>query len=371
MAGCTDVGLWITRQHRQFAHILDVTRAKELRRIDRIGDPRQAGAEQLRVGAAVSLTDAFDALHAVWPHLRTFTSRFAGLPVRNTGTLGGNIANGSPIGDSMPLLIALRAQVVLASVQGERTLELESLYTGYRTNAMAADELLIYVLIPAPPTAATPAAAATTAATTTVATTTSEPDAQTAATAPPHKANDDGIRLGAYKISKRTDDDISAVCLAIRLHIVNGVVQDASIGVGGVAPTPVRAALAEAALRDAPWNKAAMQRAAQALQTEFQPISDMRASGDYRRHVLGSLALRFWREHGGAPTTTPPDARSPHAVGKSPSALATPFTQQPQPQPQSQSPIQLHLLKPISPISPISPVEQTLSPAHHTGGAPA
>ncbi len=253
VAGCTDVGLWVTKQHQQYAQILDVTRVAELRQV-------QQDAHHITLGAAVTLTDAFAALTAQWPQLHTFATRFAGLPVRNSGTLGGNVANGSPIGDSMPLLIALRAQVVLASVRGERTLALEDLYTGYRQNVMAPDELLARIVVPRP-----------------------------------------GVTevLRAYKISKRFDDDISAVCLVINLDIEADVVRRASIGAGGVAATPVRARQTEAALTGQPWNADTIARAAQALQGEFHPISDMRASGAYRRTVLASLLQRFWLESQG------------------------------------------------------------------------
>ena len=253
VAGGTDVGLWITKQHRQFAQVLDVTRAAELRRIEEDG----AG---LRIGAAVTLTDAFAALQRQWPQLQRFAARFAGLPVRNAGTLGGNVANGSPIGDSMPLLIALRAQVVLASMRGERTLALEDLYTGYRQTALAPDELLVRIVVPRP--------------------------------AP------EGL-LRAYKVSKRWDDDISAVCLALHLDIADGVVRRASIGTGGVAATPARARQTEALLTGQPWTEALAQRAGEALQAEFTPISDMRASGAYRRTVLASLMRRYWLESQG------------------------------------------------------------------------
>ena len=253
VAGCTDVGLWVTKQHKQYAQILDVTRAAELRQI-------QQDAHHITIGAAVTLTDAFAALTAQWPQLHSFATRFAGLPVRNSGTLGGNVANGSPIGDSMPLLIALRAQVVLASVRGERAMALEDLYTGYRQNVMAPDELLARIVVPRP-----------------------------------------GVTevLRAYKISKRFDDDISAVCLVINLDIEADVVRRASIGAGGVAATPARARQTEAALTGQPWNADTIARAAQALQGEFNPISDMRASGTYRRTVLASLLQRFWLESQG------------------------------------------------------------------------
>ncbi len=259
VAGATDVGLWVTKQHRQFAQVLDVTRAAELRRVDE-------APEHIAIGAAVTLTEAFARLTAQWPSLAEFAHRFAGLPVRNSGTLGGNVANGSPIGDSMPLLIALRAQVVLASqARGERALPLEALYTGYRQNVMAADELLVRIVVPKP--------------------TRSE-------------------QIKAYKISKRFDDDISAVCLVLNLDIADGTVQRASIGAGGVAATPVRAQQTEAALQGKPWTEATVQQAMRVLQAEFSPISDMRASGDYRRTVLGNLLQRFWLEsQGGAPAS--------------------------------------------------------------------
>jgi xanthine dehydrogenase small subunit len=257
VAGCTDVGLWVTKQHRQFERVLDVTRAAELRRM-------QITDRLLLIGAAVSLHEAYAALVAQWPQLHRFAERFAGLPVRHSGTLGGNVANGSPIGDSMPLLIALQARVVLASVRGERSLPLETLYTGYRSNVMAPDELLVRVEVPK-------ALAAE--------------------------------QLRVYKISKRQDDDISAVCLALRLRLHEGVIHSASIGVGGVAATPVRAIKTEASLQGAAWGKAAFEHAAAVLQAEFQPISDMRASAAYRTELMGSLIHRFWSDVNGEPVS--------------------------------------------------------------------
>ncbi len=255
VAGCTDVGLWITKQHKRLDRVLDVTRAAELRRVERYPN-------HLAIGAAVSLTDAYAALVQDRPQLQVFANRFAGLPVRNAGTLGGNVANGSPIGDSMPLLIALGAHVTLMSVRGHRTMPLEALYTGYRSNVMAADELLAWIQVPLPV---------------------------------------DGEFARVYKISKRFDDDISAVCLALNLRLDGGVVAQASIGIGGVAATPVRASRAEAALVGHRWSAALADQAAAALRAQFQPISDMRASASYRHTVLGNLMQRFWLESQGNP----------------------------------------------------------------------
>jgi xanthine dehydrogenase small subunit len=253
VAGCTDVGLWVTKMHRQFAQVLDVTRVEELRRVERYEN-------HVAIGAAVSLTDAFAALVEQRPQLKSFANRFAGLPVRNSGTLGGNVANGSPIGDSMPLLIALGAHVVLLSVRGHRDLPLEDFYTGYRKNVLAPDEVLGWIKVPRP-------------------------------------APDEFLR--AYKISKRYDDDISAVCLVVNASLREGVVETIRIGAGGVAATPARAAQAEAVLRGQPWTQDAAKRAGEALRAQFQPISDMRASSAYRSEVLGNLMQRFWLESQG------------------------------------------------------------------------
>jgi len=256
VAGCTDVGLWVTKMHMQFPQVLDVTRVRELRRVEHYD-------HHIAIGAAVSLTEAFDALVVERPQLKTFANRFAGLPVRNSGTLGGNVANGSPIGDSMPLLIALGAHVVLLSARGHRELPLEHFYTGYRKNVLAADEVLGWIKVPRPSPVEF---------------------------------------LRAYKISKRYDDDISAVCLVVNATVRDGVVATIAIGAGGVAATPARAEQTEAALRGQPWTVETAQKAAAALRAEFKPISDMRASSAYRAEVLGNLIQRFWLESQGCQT---------------------------------------------------------------------
>jgi xanthine dehydrogenase small subunit len=255
VAGCTDVGLWINKMHRQFDKVIDLTRVTELRRIEDYPN-------HIAIGAAVTLTDAFAALLRDRPELHTFASRFAGLPVRNSGTLGGNVANGSPIGDSMPLLIALGANVVLISVRGHREMPLEQLYTGYRKNVMVADEVLAWIKVPK----ATP-----------------------------------GELLRVYKISKRFEDDISAVCLAVKLQLGGNKIKRASIGVGGVAATPARADKTEALMRGQAWSQATAKLASKSLRDEFSPISDMRASSSYRLQVLGNLLQRFWLESQGVP----------------------------------------------------------------------
>ena len=249
-AGTTDVGLWITKLHQRHARIIDLTRVAELRRLQRTDG-------LLRIGGAVTLADAFDALVADRPQLAPFLDRFAGLPVRRSGTLGGNVANGSPIGDAMPLLIALGATLVLASVRGERRLPIEDFYLAYRKTALAADEVLAAIEVPHP--------------------------------AP-------GERLRADKLSKRFEDDISAVCLVVALHTEGDTIRSARIGAGGVAAVPARALKTEAAFAGQPLAGATFEAAAAVLQAEFDPISDMRASSDYRRSVLGNLLRRQWAQ---------------------------------------------------------------------------
>jgi xanthine dehydrogenase small subunit len=287
VAGCTDVGLWVTKMHREFGQVLDVTQVEELRRIEHY-------PHHIAIGAAVTLADAYAALVKDRPQLHNFAARFAGLPVRNSGTLGGNVANGSPIGDSMPLLIALGANVVLMSARGHREMPLEKLYTGYRKNVMAADEVLAWVKVPRP-----------------VGPHPSHPPAGEGANS---RKRESGMapsplwgegwgegpeRLRVYKISKRYDDDISAVCLAINLQVEGGKVITASIGAGGVAAIPVRAVQTEAALRGQPWTQATVRQAMATLRAEFSPISDMRASAAYRSEVLGNLLQRYWLESQG------------------------------------------------------------------------
>jgi len=257
IAGATDAGLWITQGLRRMPQIIDLTRVAELRRVEHY-------AQHIAIGAAVNLQDAFEALAADRPVIAPFGERFAGWPVRQSGTLGGNVANGSPIGDSMPLLIALGAQVVLMAWRKgkivHRHVPLDQFYTGYRQSLLAADEVLAWIMVPRP--------------------------------AP-------GEWLGAYKVSKRQEDDISAVCLTVQLHLEGGRITAARIGAGGVAATPARAVKTEAALIGQPWNEATLAVAQQAIQHEFAPLSDLRASADYRRQILGQLLRRAWLESTG------------------------------------------------------------------------
>ncbi len=257
IAGATDVGLCLTKGVRRLEQVIDLTGVTELRKVEHY-------PHYLAIGAAVNLQDAFEALASERPAIGPFGERFAGWPIRQSGTLGGNVANGSPIGDSMPLLIALGAQVVLMAWRNgqasHRHVPLDKYYTGYRQTLLAPDEVLAWIVVPKP----TP-----------------------------------NEWLGVYKISKRQEDDISAVCLAVQMHIADGRITSVRIGAGGVAATPVRAVMTEASLLGRVWSKVTLEKAQKAIQKEFSPLSDLRASADYRRQVLGQLLHRAWLESNG------------------------------------------------------------------------
>jgi xanthine dehydrogenase small subunit len=209
----------------------------------------------------VSLTDAVAELDRHYPELRELWRRFASPPIRNAGTLAGNIANGSPIGDSMPPLIALGASVVLRKGAQVRELPLEALYLAYQKTALEPGEFVERVLVPVP-----------------------RPD----------------VRIAAYKISKRFDQDISAVCGAFALALQGDLIGSARVAFGGMAAIPKRAAACEAALVDQPWSAATCERAAAALAKDYTPIADMRASAAYRLTVAQNLLRKFHLESSGA-----------------------------------------------------------------------
>lgn len=250
IAGATDVGLWITKQLRDFDTFVYTGNCDALLAI-------RHTPTHVAIGAAVPLTDAFAALQAQWPELAEAWDRFASLPIRNSGTLGGNVANGSPIGDSMPVLIALGATVSLRLGSRERELPLESLYLAYRKSALEAGEIVVEIRVPR--------------------------------RAP-------GLLLRAYKVSKRYDQDISAVFACFALSIDGDRIVGARIGCGGVAGTPCRAPRAEAALKGQRWDDATAEAAAAVLEAEFAPIDDMRAAAAYRKRALGNLLRRFHLE---------------------------------------------------------------------------
>ncbi len=264
VAGGTDLLPQATQQRQPLERVLDLGRVEALRTIHHDG-------EALVLGATASVQAVFAALAAHWPGLRGFAQRFASAPLRATATLGGNLANASPVADLPPLLIALSAEVELASVRGNRCVPVEAFYTGYRQTVLAPDELVVTVRVPL-----------------------DLPGAST-------------TQVWAHKVSKRWEDDIAAVTLALRVQVQDGVVQSVGLGLGGVAATPLRARQAEAALQGQPWSAATVAKAAVALQAECQPLSDLRASRAYRMALLGNLLQRCWLDSQGLQPLTVAD----------------------------------------------------------------
>jgi xanthine dehydrogenase small subunit len=251
VAGCTDVGLWVTKQMRELDEIIYIGQVQELKAI-----VEHDGV--IEIGAGASLNDSYAAVCRHYPEaLSEMWQRFASLPIRNAGTLGGNVANGSPIGDSMPWLIALGSEVVLRGPQGVRVLALEDFYLGYQKKDLRPGEFVQAVRVPMPRA---------------------------------------GLRFRTYKLSKRFDQDISAVCAAFALTLQGGRIAGARIAFGGMAATPKRAAAAEAALAGREWNEDTLAQASAALAQDYAPLGDMRASSAYRMQAAQNLLRRFWLE---------------------------------------------------------------------------
>ncbi|TDV34778.1 xanthine dehydrogenase small subunit [Paraburkholderia caballeronis] len=250
VAGSTDVGLWVTKQMRDLGDVVYVGRIDAMTRI-------AVDHAWIEIGAAVSVERAYEELAKHYPELVEMGQRFASLPIRNAGTLGGNVANGSPIGDSMPGLIALGARVVLRGGDVTRELPLEDLYLAYQKKDMADHEFVLAVKVP---------------------------------------VRVPNLRFRTYKLSKRFDSDISAVCAAFAFVADGDAIRAPRAAFGGMAATPKRAQRTEAALADAQWHEATAQAAMLALGDDYAPLTDMRATGDYRLDAARNTLYRFWLE---------------------------------------------------------------------------
>jgi len=263
LAGGTDVGLWVTKQLRDLPALIYLGDIAELARID-------SGPKEIWIGAAVTLTDAWPALLRCFPALEEQAARFASPPIRNSATLCGNLANGSPIGDSIPALMALGAQIELRRGAVQRRLPLEDFYLGYQRKALAPGEFVSGVAVPAPAA---------------------------------------GQLLASYKLSKRIDQDISAVCATFCVSVEGERIVSARLAYGGMAAVACRAAHAERALESAGWNIRGVESAIAALAADFKPLSDMRASSAYRLQTAGALLRRFYlQSRGGAMALRTADA---------------------------------------------------------------
>jgi xanthine dehydrogenase small subunit len=255
LAGSTDVGLWVNKQFRDLGDIIYVGDVAELKTIE----DRPDNGGELYIGAGASLESAFAALVERVPSLAEVWLRFASPPIRHAGTMGGNVANGSPIGDSPPVLMSLDAQIELRRGDVVRRMPLPEFYLDYMKNQLQPGEFVQGLAVP-------------------------------------HAAMRRQVR--AYKISKRFDCDISALCagFAIELEAGSDTVKAVRLAFGGMAATVKRAANAEAALVGKPWTQASVATAKLALAQDFKPLSDMRASADYRLLVAQNLIQRLWLE---------------------------------------------------------------------------
>ncbi len=257
IAGATDIGLWVNKQMRDLGEVVFISQIEDMRRIE-------TAPYMIRIGAAVSIETLRLAMEEVHPHFAAMLARFASAQVRSAATIGGNIANGSPIGDTPPALIALGATLLLRRGEAQREIPLEEFFLDYGKQDRALGEFVEAITLPRDPGA---------------------PD-----------------RLKVYKLSKRFDQDISAVLGAFNIGVKDGKVTSARIAFGGMAGIPKRAKAMEAALIGQDWNREVVDAAMAKAGEDFTPLSDMRASASYRLDAAANLLLRYWLEDQGVIT---------------------------------------------------------------------
>ena len=250
LAGSTDVGLWVTKQFKELGEIIYVGDVDELKRVE-------ARDGELYLGAGASLEVTWRALATRWPELTDVWLRFASPPIRHAGTMGGNVANGSPIGDGPPVLMSLDAQIELRRGERVRRMPLTDFYVDYMKNRLEPGEFVQGLAVPL-------------------------------------TAVERQVR--AYKISKRFDSDISAVCAGLSIELDGDRVASVRLAYGGMAAIVKRAVQAEAAIEGQAWTQATVNAAKAALARDFTPLTDMRASAAYRLQVAQNLLQRFWLE---------------------------------------------------------------------------
>ncbi len=253
LAGGTDLGLRITKRHEEPRCVVSLARVGELAAVGREG-------RDTVIGAAVPYADALEAISALAPSVGALVRRIGAAQIRAVGTIGGNLANASPIGDTLPPLIALGASVELASREGRRTVAVEDFVTGYRKTVLRPGEVVVSVRIPAPGAA---------------------------------------TLVRAYKVARRIDQDIAAVSAAFALSVEDGRVTRARVAFGGIAERPLRTPEVEVALTGRLWSLETARAAGEAARRAVRPISDVRGSAGYRATVCGNLLERLWWDTAG------------------------------------------------------------------------
>lgn len=255
VAGSTDVGLWVTKMMRDISPVVFIGHLEELRSV------REENGV-VTISAGVTYTEAFGFLAKRIPQLGQLINRIGGEQVRNMGTIGGNIANGSPIGDTPPPLIALNAKLTLRKGAERRTIPLEEFFIAYGKQDRQPGEFVEAVHVPVPA---------------------------------------EGSHFAIYKVSKRYEEDITATLGAFHLTLdAAGNVETVRIAYGGMAATPKRASTVEAALTAKPWTEATVEAALEAYAQDYTPLSDMRATADYRLLAARNLLRRFFAETEGS-----------------------------------------------------------------------
>jgi xanthine dehydrogenase small subunit len=252
LAGGTDLGLDITQGLQALEKVIYIGRVKELKQITETDD-------EITIGAGVTYQECEEHLSQAYPSLRNHLHRFASTQIRNVGTLGGNVANASPIGDMPPVLVALDASLVLQKGDVARTVKIDDFYTGYKQTVLEEGEFLRDIVIPK-----------------------NKPD----------------HHFVVYKISKRHADDISAICAAFYLHIEAGKISSIRIGMGGMAATVKRAINCEKYLKDQVLSRETLDEAKMKIATDFEPMSDVRATNEYRILMAQNLLERLFIEQG-------------------------------------------------------------------------
>ncbi|MEL6644385.1 MAG: xanthine dehydrogenase small subunit [Pseudomonadota bacterium] len=254
IAGATDVGLWVTKSLRDLAPVAFLNGVQDLRRIE-------IAETEITVGAAVTMADLMPVLRDHYPSYAELARRYGSEQVRQAATIGGNVANGSPIGDNPPALIALGATLRLRKGDTRRAIPIEDFFIDYGKQDRAPGEFVESIVIP--------------------------------------RGAD---RLRCYKLSKRFDQDISAVCGCFNITVEDGKVAQARIAFGGMAGIPKRATHVESALVGQAWSEKTVRSAQDAFAKDFTPLSDMRASAAYRLETAKALLLRYYFEDQGVPT---------------------------------------------------------------------
>lgn len=255
IAGATDVGLWVTKQLRDLSPVAFLSGVTDLRQIEDRGD-------SLRIGAGVTIADLRRAVGTRFPSFGELLRRYSSEQVRNAATIGGNIANGSPIGDGPPALIALGATLHLRRGDTRREMPLEDFFLDYRKQDRQPGEFVEAVTIPS-----------------------------------------EAPNLRCYKLSKRFDQDISAVCGCFNLTVAEGVITAARIAFGGMAGTPKRARAVEAGLIGKPMTPETAEEVAALMAQDFTPLSDMRASAAYRLTSAQNMLRRYVHDLAGVPVS--------------------------------------------------------------------